>query len=134
MNIIVCVDDNKGMLFDGKRLSKDRKVTDDIINMLGRKKLYINSFSADLFESEYCVICDDFLEIAKRDDFCFAENVDLSQIKERIDGLVIYRWNRKYPSDFKFDLPFYELKLKLVGSFDFKGYSHDKITKEVYKK
>ena len=50
-----------------------------------------------------------------------------------IGTLVIYRWNELYPSDVKFDLDVVAAGFKLVESYDFKGSSHDRITKEIYK-
>lgn len=57
MKIIVCVGDNGAMLFNNRRVSSDRTVTADIIQMVlkevetGRQtKLWMNRYSAGLFE------------------------------------------------------------------------------------
>ena len=43
---------------------------------------------------------------------------------------MLYRWNRRYPSDLKFDLPLEGFTLRQRQ--EFAGYSHPKITEEVY--
>ena len=77
-------------------------------------------------------VSDNPLEAAKGDGVCFIEDKHLSEYKGEIDILVIYRWNRHYPCDFYFDLDINEYKL--VESRDFEGSSHEKITKEIYKR
>ena len=49
-----------------------------------------------------------------------------------IDTLIIYRWNRLYHSDVKFDVDVKKSGYKLKSSTEFAGSSHDKITKEIY--
>ena len=127
MNIIACIDDNKGQLFNGRRQSKDIQVISKILNITEGKNLLINSFSEKLFE-EKAIVNVDFLECAGEGDFCFIENVSASEYIEKIDKVYLFKWNRKYPSDMVFDLK----DRQLIYSEDFKGNSHDKITKEVY--
>ena len=47
--------------------------------------------------------------------------------------LIIFRWNRDYPSDLKFVFDYLQ-RFELVSSEKFKGNSHDEITKEHYTK
>jgi hypothetical protein len=54
----------------------------------------------------------------------------LLPVADRIEELVIYHWNRKYPADFKLDLPY--KKWKKQSKEEFAGFSHEKITKEIY--
>ena len=49
MNIIVCIDDNQGMLFNKRRQSRDVKVLEDIATLTDT--LWISSFSEKLFEN-----------------------------------------------------------------------------------
>ena len=65
MEIIVCLDDYGGMLFNSRRQSRDRLLIEDIISNLGDKKLYIYEYSQILFEAyegKY-EITDDFFAI-----------------------------------------------------------------------
>ncbi len=130
MKCIVCVSKNNGMLFNNRRQSRDITIIEDILKNIGTSKLYINEFSKGLFY-EKSFVDKDFLDNAENNDFCFVENIDLTNYKDKIDTLIIYRWNRDYPADFFFELDLSSWKLK--SKCDFSGNSHPKITKEVYK-
>lgn len=130
MIAIVCLDDNQGMLFNKRRQSRDAKVLEDIWTMTD--KLWISSFSEKLF-MEYqkqVEIDDDFLQNACEGEYCFVENQKLSPYTDKIEQLIVYKWNQKYPVDFKLDI---NLKnWKLIEQAEFAGSSHEKITKELY--
>ena len=136
MTVIVCTDERGGMLFMKRRVSKDRELTRDVIETVGDGILYISDFSESLFtESDISVMCvSDPLESAGEDDFVFIENTSLAESVDKINRLIIYNWNRKYPFDFSLDINPKEHGFSLVESCEFKGYSHDKITKEIYQK
>ena len=55
----------------------------------------------------------------------------LRPYKDKINSVIVYKWNRQYPSDMKLDIEPSEGRV-LVSSVEFAGYSHEKITKEVY--
>ena len=134
MKIIACIDDNGGMMFNHRRQSRDRTVIADIIETVNGSKLYIDGYSETLFadyKGSYTVDSD-MLEIANHEDFCFIENKYLGQVAHKIDGIILYRWNRRYPSDFDFDLDLDSFGFSLISTSDFEGYSHDKITKEIF--
>lgn len=136
MIIIVCLDDNQGMLFNKRRQSKDAKVIEDFATLT--KEIWINSFSTKLFEGMSDTIHietnidDAFLSKASDGEYCFVENEKLLPHIDRIEQLILYKWNRKYPSDFKLDLNLEEWKF--IESVDFVGNSHEKITREIYAK
>ena len=46
MNLIICVDNKNGIMFNGRRQSRDRAVCEDILDMSGEHLLYT---------SEYCL-------------------------------------------------------------------------------
>ncbi len=48
MIAIVCLDDENGMLFNGRRQSRDRVVTERIALLAAGKKLWMNGYSAGL--------------------------------------------------------------------------------------
>lgn len=133
MNIIVCVDDTGGMLFNGRRQSKDRILRAQA-RLLAEEPLWMNSYSAKQFAEDGIpvVVEEAFLEHAPDDAWCFVENVDLTPVAGRIRKLAIYHWNRQYPSDVKFPLALFESRWKCVSTREFAGNSHDKITEEVY--
>ena len=129
MNIALCVDDDMGMLFNSRRQSRDRELIKDFAEMAGKNKIFIAPYSEILFQ-EYDVATDEnMLDVAGKNDFCFVEKENILPFSSKINKLIIYKWNRKYPSDFTFLMP---EGFTLAETYDFKGSSHEKITKEVY--
>ena len=133
MKVIVCIDDNQGMLFNKRRQSRDRKVIEDIATMTSA--VWMNSFSMKLFEENSnlpdVIVDENFLENAGDGEYCFVENCQLAPYLNKIEELIIYHWNRKYPADFKLDLPY--KTWKKISKTEFAGFSHEKITKEIYR-
>ncbi len=134
MRIIVCLDDKNGMLFNNRRQSRDRVLINDMCCLVGDKQLLINSFSKKLFtEVNFPVtVQESFLETAGEDDYCFVENCYIKSYVRKISVIVVYRWNRRYPADFTFDINLMEEGFKLKEVYEFRGYSHSKITREIY--
>lgn len=136
MNIAVCLDEKNGMLFNRRRQSRDRVVTDDIVKLASGRPILMHPYSAPLFYGLGCAVDADesFLEKAGENDLCFVENALLLPQIARIRSVTVYRWNRKYPADFFLDADLAACGFKLISSEDFPGFSHEKITKECYKK
>ena len=132
MTVIVCLDDKNGMLFGGKRQSRDIEVVKKVQELSVGKRLWMNEYSKGLFNIDAIFVDEDFLEKAEAGDVCFVENKSLSDFRDKIKQLVVFKWNRVYPSNFKFDILLSDYKLE--SSIDFKGNSHEKITQEVYMK
>jgi hypothetical protein len=134
VKLIVCLDDAGGMMFNCRRQSRDRVLIADVISHVGDSVLWVSPYSAPLF-GEDCPtlrVSPNPFENAKKDDFCFVENTPLPPCLDGVDELIIYRWNRLYPSDVRFACN--TSAFSLVESLDFAGSSHDKITKEILKK
>ena len=136
MTVIVCVDDVGGMTFNKRRQSRDVEVCKDIIRSLDGKELYCSPYSKILFDEVggKVVYVDDPLASAAEDGFCFIEDKSVCEYTEKITALIIYKWNKKYPSDKKLDISPVKAGFKLKGTYEFKGKSHEKITKEVYRR
>ena len=136
MILIVCVDKNNGMLFNKRRQSSDKVLIEHIIDMSKDKNLWIKHFSKNVFdqyELKNLIIDDELLEHAKNEDYCFIEDILLSSdIIGKFDKIIVYNWNRKYPSDVYFDIDLTDWILE--SETDFKGNSHDKITQKIYKR
>lgn len=136
MKLIVCVDDRMGVMFNHRRQSKDAKVREDILSMLGEgKRLFVSPYTAKQFlpeEQERLYISENFLLEAGEEDICFVEEKESSEVADKIESIVLYRWNRHYPSDryLTLDLSMYEL----ISSLDFVGSSHPEMLKEQYQK
>ncbi|MDD5793676.1 MAG: ribonuclease Z [Clostridiales bacterium] len=137
MKIIVCIDKNNGMMFNNRRQSQDKILIDDIIKVTKDKKLYMNEYSYNLYKDKKyknIIVCNDFLNKCSPDDFCLVENSSLVTYENKIDTIIIYNWNRNYPSDFKFDINIKDNNWTLIKSENLKGNSHDKITKNIYRR
>ena len=135
MIIIACVDDNNGMLFHQRRQSRDIALYNRILQLTEGKRLLMNEYSAKQFlkeEHQNVIVQSDFLDIAQGQDYCFVENVDISQYGNDIQKIILYRWNRVYPADYYFQFPINKDIWKLQKVSDIKGNSHDMITEEVY--
>lgn len=137
MIVIVCLDDKNGMMFNGRRQSQDRCLRERIIDMTAGKVLCMNQYSAGQFDLKNisCVMVrDSFLEEANVGEYCFVENEALAPYETNIEMLIVFRWNRTYPSDVHLDLVLDGSSWRLIETEEFSGHSHDVITMEVYKK
>ncbi|MBQ9086294.1 MAG: ribonuclease Z [Clostridia bacterium] len=136
MKIILCLDDKGGMMFHHRRQSRDREVIRDIAETIGDGCLFLNGYSASLFsETELEIrVEEEFLDLAQTEDWCFVEDRTLSLWSEQIQEVVLYRWNRVYPSDLRLDWYPEKHGLFLCDIREFAGYSHEKITKEIYRR
>ena len=87
----VCLDDRNGMLFNGRRLSRDRAQQEDLLALCGEKKLRIGSFSAKLFQAheERVVVDDDFLTAAGAGEIVFVEDRGLLPLSARLEGVIV---------------------------------------------
>ena len=134
MNLIVCLDDNNGMLFNGRRQSKDALLRMRVLRIAGEKGLWLNTYSAKQFEESATLhVCEDYLRCCEENDFCFVEDTDIRLYKDKIRFIYVYRWNRVYPADtwFPFDALCGGKSPESVVNFP--GNSHEMITEEVYR-
>ncbi len=141
MIVFIAVDKENGMLFNRRRQSKDRVLRENMLRDCADAKLWIHSFSKKQFldengnvSPENIVIDDDFLAKADENEFCFVENADISPWMDKIHTLVLYKWNTTYPADTYFDTSLLDAGWKKFSLNHFKGSSHDKIYKEVWKR
>ena len=122
------------MLFNHRRLSRDRRVCEKILDYSNEKELWMNAYSRKLFtdltDINSIQIDEKFLD--KSQSICFVENQDITPYLPKIDTLVLFQWNRDYPADFFFTVDLSQWNL--ISTEDFEGTSHEKITMEVYKK
>ncbi len=135
MILIVCVDDNMGMLFNERRQSQDSALRSRIIEITANSKLWMNHYSMEQFEKDIqpnMNFDDNFLNEAVEGEYCFVENEDVTKYEPYIDKVIVYKWNRRYPSDLQFDIDL--SKWQMISSFEFAGSSHERITEEVYVK
>ena len=52
MNVIICLDQNNGMLFNNRRQSRDRIVRKNILEYINGAKLYMDEYSFKQFSED----------------------------------------------------------------------------------
>ena len=134
MTAIVCVEDRGGILFLDRRVSRDREVYRDVAE--NYNEVYMTDYSLPLFDGVKINTGVRLFPISegKRGEVCFVESGEIADNIHKISCLVIYRWNRTYPYDVKLGFEPEELGFVRVSTAEFVGYSHEKITKDVYEK
>ena len=126
MKLIVCIDDKNGMLFNKRRQSRDKILIENVLELCKGEKLYTNDYSATLFPENSVAVRENFDAVEKG--FVFAENFMVDE--DKIQEIIIYKWNRVYPAD-----TFFNISLdnwNLTETVEFVGSSHEKITRERY--
>ncbi len=135
MTVLVCVEDRLGQSFHGKRLSRDRALCARIAAAAsGRALLRMSPYSQPLFPNTPLLASEDYLDQAEPGEWCFVEREDLAAYEEKIERIVLYRWERTYPFDQTFAIPVQGEGWRLVSQEGFAGFSHEKITEEVYER
>lgn len=133
MILIFCVDDKGGRMFGGRRQSQDRLVREDMLRQAAGRALWMNAYTAKQFagHEDAVRVSETCLDKAGAGEYCFIEGQDVSAYLDKAEGLVVYRWNRRYPADMYFAVP-PDGGWKQTAVREFAGFSHEKITKEVY--
>ena len=135
MNIIICLDDNNGMMFNKRRQSQDRILRADLKEFIKDKDLYMNNYSYKLYkdiDNGNIKVSENFLEQCTENDFCLVEDKLLNNYINK--NIIIYKWNRIYPSDLYFDINLTSNSWELLETKEFEGSSHEKITRIIYRR
>ena len=125
------------MMFNHRRQSQDRVALQRILDMAAGSTLWMNEYSAGLFTgytAPQIQVDAQFLDKAGTEDYCFIENVDVSPYLPFIEKIILFHWNRAYPSDVKFPIRPENGERTCMAQENFAGSSHEKITIEVYEK
>ena len=164
--MILCVGPHGELTFNKRRVSRDATVLCDILKTMeeeGQTKLYLTEYSKKLFlqpitsapELEEQKITPMELfgmtpeslltterpvpEMPKKNTMCFLESsADIFEYAKLITKVTLYRWDKDYPADDKFDIDAFWAeksysKIECLSELStFPGTSHEKITKEVY--
>ena len=131
MQVIIPVENRNGMLFNHRRVSRDQKVSERILAYCKEKRLWMNAYSAKVFENNPPIrVSETFLE--QKHAICFVEDQDVTPYLPEIDTIILFHWNRDYPADFFFTVDLSEWNR--IHQEEFAGKSHEKITMEVYKR
>ena len=135
MIVITCLDQKNGMMFNHRRQSQDSVLREHVAKLVANVPLWMNHYSASQFDTESIPnlnIDDAFLQEAAQSEYCFVEDAPLAPFEKWIERIVIFRWDRTYPTDRYFDLQLGSGQWHLAGTSEFTGHSHDLITMEVY--
>lgn len=132
MTVYLCLDDRGGLLFGGRRQSRDACLLADLAAMVPQR-LTIDPFSEKLIAAAGIpyTLAEEFLP---EDAHFFLENRNPEDLLPLAHKLVIYRWNRRYPSDVRWEGSPGDHGFTLAETTEFPGKSHETITKEVYVK
>lgn len=130
MTLSFCLDDRGGLLFNGRRLSRDANLLADLS---AAGPVTVDAFSEKLLASAGIPFLIAGEQIPSDARF-FLENRDPDTLIPLADTVVIYRWNRHYPSDVRWEKNPADFGFTLSETSEFPGKSHETITKEVYVK
>ena len=122
MTLLVCLDDDDGMMFNNRRQSKDCIVRRRILELVGDSSLWMSEYSLKQFEEPVHVVKDKNLA-----EYIFAEtSEDIEGIS--FEKVIVFRWNRRYPGDMFWS----PSGRQLVSTMEYPGNSHELITEETY--
>ncbi len=137
MIVLAAVDDRNGMMFNHRRQSQDRVLRERILKLTSGGRLWMDEYSAKQFgenSGDHLNVSEDFMSKALPGDFCFVEDKSVTPYVQLVEKIIIFKWNRVYPGDTFFEIRLTEDRWRLVETEDFPGYSHEKITMEVYER
>ena len=136
MKLFVCLDERNGLLFGGRRQSSDKVVYRKISEIVGDEPLWLHPYSQSLFCDTHTKlrVDADFAAKALENEWCFYEKCDTPLDLKSVKALYVFRWNRHYPSDVRFDVEGICPGLELVRTLEIPGNSHPVITLEVFEK
>lgn len=89
MILITCVDDAGGLLFNKRRQSQDRILRKEILAQTSGQKLWMDAYTAALFEGETASIevAEDFLQKAGLGEYALLEDREATPYLDRIEKL-----------------------------------------------
>ncbi len=140
MRLVACIDDGYGIAFGQRRQSRDRALTRDLVALVGEGRILAREYSRALFDEagfgndERVVLCEDPSASAKPHDTVLLEVKITDGDILAAEELVLYFWNRKYPSTAKLSRELISSHFVEVERTEFVGNSHEKLTRCTYKR
>ena len=120
------------MMFNDRRQSQDRGLREYVAEMTKGEKVYMNAYTEKLYEEiNDPVVFVNFLHKSRKRNLCIVENLPIktTNMWNQIEEIVIFRWNKVYPSDQVLDVDLEEWKLAEEEQIE--GSTHE-ITKQIY--
>ena len=132
MILISCVENALGLRFNHRRCSRDRVVCRRILDR-SQNELWLAEGSMGLFREFPEAVLHPISEASQAPEgaCCFWEGPAGDAEPEK---LLLYFWNRDYPSDEKFVFPGGEDKWVLTEEREMEGFSHPDITERLYER
>lgn len=135
MKVILCIDDQGGVRFAGHRLTQDRLQRQDVIKRYRSAGFCMKKETASLYgleESEKIHYVHDWNEARSYEGWWICEDVAFLRWIDQLEELVLYRWNRRYPSDERFQMSMVLPLWRCVDQYRLEGSSHAEISVEHY--
>ena len=134
MTVVVCTDSRGGMLFMGRRVSRDREMIRDLMTLT--PSVLCRPFSEKYLATTPLPyrVTEDPLAVAEGEDFCFIEEPPLAPYLDRIDRLIVYSWGVAYPFDRALDVDPCGGLFHRTDLYELVGHSHKTITREIFEK
>lgn len=132
MKLVVCLDKNNGIRFFHKRQSQDEFQRKNLFELIGNTKFYLSEYSFELykdFDFNFEIINKNTV-IVENSIFLY-EGDFLEKFLPSVDEIIVYFWNRDYPFDETFE-EFLNYGWKERELFEFRGTSHEKITRKIF--
>lgn len=110
MTVIICIDKKGGVMFNHRRVSRDKAAIWYICGSAAQGgRLLVSPYSKNMFQRNgelpgHLVVSEDPLAEAGEGDVCFLEDTISTYDPAKVDELVLIHWNRDYPSDQRFPL------------------------------
>lgn len=140
MKLIICVDSYYGYSFNNRRQATDKGVREHILNELKTHNItmHINPYTERSFkrtgisfeDNPFLLVekDDSFPEsLAQTDEWVFIENADITNYYRFIDEMMVYKWEKTYPTDKKLNLQFVESFVPTRREV-FDGSTHEDVT------
>ena len=127
MTLILWAGKNGEMMFNRRRCSSDRDVIADILAMYDPSEICVSAYSSSLFDG--AKVISDLSEAEWG--VLFLEGFSLDAALAQARKLIVYRFDRVYPADVRLTIP---KDFRMTENREFAGFSHEKITREVYEK
>ncbi len=148
MKLVICTDSRLGYAFNHRRQSADLRMRQDMFRRLGGAAggLFVNAYTERSLLRDGCFDAKEaarrgknpapsgraFLEAAaEAGGWAFVENVEVKGLWHRVDEILLYIWDKRYPADYAFPKALLS-SFELTETAEFPGRSHDVIRLEHY--
>ncbi len=133
ITLVVTVDSRGGVIYNGRRQSRDRLLIKDLCESTNGR-IFISEYSLALFKGyeDRVVVSRDPLEECGDGETCFIEGASFFNHLDSIGRIIMYDWGEPYPFDRRLELYSLIKGKEPIEEYEFEGYSHKKITKGIY--